>query len=153
MLLKARGISHRLHYVAHLASSAQSVYSSACEMGLEGIVSKQLDAPYRSGRSGSWLKTKCRAGQEVVIGGWTTETGAVRSLLAGVYRGNKLVYVGRIGTGYGREVAKSLLPYVKRGAQPHEQQAIQRKKARSPIDIDRRQGPGDRPGGDDFKTR
>jgi bifunctional non-homologous end joining protein LigD len=111
-LLKARGVSHRLHYVAHLVSEAHSVYSSACEMGLEGIVSKQLDAPYRSGRSGSWLKTKCRAGQEVVIGGWTTEGGTVRSLLAGVYRGNKLVYVGRIGTGYGRAVAKSLLPYL-----------------------------------------
>jgi bifunctional non-homologous end joining protein LigD len=113
-LFKARGISHRLHYVAHLVSSAQSIYSSACEMGLEGIVSKQLDAPYRSGRSGSWLKTKCRAGQEVVLGGWTTENGTVRSLLAGVYRGNKLVYAGRIGTGYGRDVAKSLLPHLKK---------------------------------------
>jgi bifunctional non-homologous end joining protein LigD len=114
-LLTARGISHtRLHYVAHLISSAQAVYSSACKMGLEGIVSKQLDAPYRSGRSGSWLKTKCRAGQEVVIGGWTTEAGTVRSLLAGVYRGGKFVYVGRIGTGYGREVSRSLLPQLKK---------------------------------------
>jgi bifunctional non-homologous end joining protein LigD len=113
-LLKARGISHRLHFVAHLVSSAQAVYASACKMGLEGIVSKQLDAPYRSGRSGSWLKTKCRAGQEVVLGGWTTEAGTVRSLLAGVYRGGKFVYVGRIGTGYGREVAKSLLPHLKK---------------------------------------
>jgi bifunctional non-homologous end joining protein LigD len=112
-LLKPRGISHRLHFVAHLASSAQDVYSSACKMGLEGIVSKQLEAPYRSGRSGSWLKTKCRAGQEVVIGGWTTETGTVRSLLAGVYRGKQFVYVGRIGTGYGRTVAKTLLPILK----------------------------------------
>jgi bifunctional non-homologous end joining protein LigD len=113
-LLKAPGISHRLHFVAHIVSSAQAVYESACKMGLEGIVSKQLDAPYRSGRSGSWLKTKCRAGQEVVIGGWTTEAGTVRSLLAGVYRGDKFVYVGRIGTGYGREVAKSLLPHLKK---------------------------------------
>jgi bifunctional non-homologous end joining protein LigD len=72
-----------------------------------------LDAPYRSGRSGSWLKTKCRAGQEVVLGGWTTEAGTVRSLLAGVYRGDEFVYVGRIGTGYGRKVAKSLLPHLK----------------------------------------
>ncbi len=78
-------------------------------MGLEGIVSKKLDAPYRSGRSGSWPKAKCRAGQEVVIGGWTTEGGTVRSLLAGVYRGGDLVYVGRIGTGYGRMVAKELV--------------------------------------------
>jgi bifunctional non-homologous end joining protein LigD len=113
-LLKARGISHRLHFVAHIVSSARAVYESACKLGLEGIVSKQLNAPYRSGRSGSWLKTKCRAGQEVVIGGWTTEAGTVRSLLAGVYRGDKFVYVGRIGTGYGREVAKSLLPHLKK---------------------------------------
>ncbi len=109
-LLKARGVSRRLHFVTHLVSSAQDVYSSACKMGLEGIVSKQLTAPYRSGRSGGWLKTKCRAGQEVVIGGWTTEGGTVRSLLAGVYRGKQFVYVGRIGTGYGRAAAKLLLP-------------------------------------------
>jgi bifunctional non-homologous end joining protein LigD len=83
-------------------------------MGIEGIVSKQLDAPYRSGRTGSWTKAKCRAGQEVVIGGWTLREGTVRSLLAGVYRGDALVYVGRIGTGYGREVAKALLPALKK---------------------------------------
>jgi bifunctional non-homologous end joining protein LigD len=100
----------RLHYVAHLAASAREVFSSACKSGIEGIVSKQLDAPYRSGRTGSWTKAKCRAGQEVVIGGWTLGEGTVRSLLAGVYRGNDLAYVGRIGTGYGREVAKALLP-------------------------------------------
>jgi bifunctional non-homologous end joining protein LigD len=100
----------RLHYVAHLAASAREVFSSACKLGIEGIVSKQLDAPYRSGRTGSWTKAKCRAGQEVVIGGWTLGEGTVRSLLAGVYRGKELAYVGRIGTGYGREVAKVLLP-------------------------------------------
>jgi len=113
-LLKARGVSHRLHFVAHLVSNAQDVYSSACKMGLEGIVSKRLDAPYRSGRTGSWVKIKCREGQEVVIGGWTTQEGTVRSLLAGVHRGNKLTYVGRIGTGYSREIAQSLLPQLKK---------------------------------------
>ena len=121
-LLKAVG-SRRLHFVAHLASNGQSVYESACKMGLEGIVSKQLAAAYRSGRSGSWLKIKCRAGQEVVIGGWTTEGGTVRSLLAGVYRGRQFVYVGRIGTGYGQAAAKSLLPHLKaltREASPFE---------------------------------
>ncbi len=110
-LLKAGG-SPRLHFVAHLISNGQNVYESACKMGLEGIVSKQLAAAYRSGRSGSWLKIKCRAGQEVVIGGWTTEAGTVRSLLAGVYRGRQFVYVGRIGTGYGQAAAKSLLPHL-----------------------------------------
>jgi bifunctional non-homologous end joining protein LigD len=113
-LLGARGVSRRLHYVDHLASSGQAVFVSACKMGLEGIVSKLLDAPYRSGRSGDWSKSKCRAGQEVVIGGWTTESGTVRSLLAGVYRDDTLVYVGRVGTGYGHEVVKTLLPILKK---------------------------------------
>ena len=76
---------------------------SACKMSLEGIISKQLDAPYRSGRTESWTKTKCRAGHEVVIGGWKTTNGKFRSLMAGVYRGDHLAYVGSVGTGFGAE--------------------------------------------------
>jgi bifunctional non-homologous end joining protein LigD len=109
-LVDSRDVSHQLRYVKHLKSAGQAVYLSACKMGFEGIVSKQLNAPYRSGRTGSWTKAKCRAGQEVVIGGWTSEAGTVRSLLAGVYRDKKFVYVGRIGTGYGRKVAADLKP-------------------------------------------
>jgi bifunctional non-homologous end joining protein LigD len=109
-MLQTRNKEFRLHYVAHLVANAQETFDSACKMGLEGIVSKKLDAPYRSDRSGSWTKAKCRAGQEVVIGGWTAEGGSVRSLLAGVYRGGELTYVGRVGTGYGRTVAKTLSP-------------------------------------------
>jgi bifunctional non-homologous end joining protein LigD len=108
--LGAQRASSQIRYVAHLQSNAEAVLASACKIGLEGIISKKLDAPYTSGRSDRWLKAKCRAGQEVVLGGWTTEAGTLRSLLAGVYRGGDLVYAGRIGTGYGREVVKVLLP-------------------------------------------
>ncbi len=108
--LSALGASSQIRYVAHLQSNAEAVLASACKIGLEGIISKSLDAPYVSGRSDRWLKAKCRAGQEVVLGGWTTEAGTLRSLLAGVYRNGQLSYVGRIGTGYGREVVKVLLP-------------------------------------------
>jgi bifunctional non-homologous end joining protein LigD len=108
--LNAQGASSQIRYVAHLQSNAEAVLASACKIGLEGIISKKLDAPYASGRSDRWLKAKCRAGQEVVLGGWTTEAGTLRSLLAGVYRDDQLSYVGRIGTGYGREVVKALLP-------------------------------------------
>ena len=120
-LLEKADASDPLRYLEHLESDAQSVFASACKMGFEGIVSKQLNAPYRSGRTGSWTKAKCRAGQEVVIGGWTTEAGTLRSLLAGVYRNEKLVYVGRIGTGYGRRTAADLLPKLEqltRGTSP-----------------------------------
>ena len=108
-LLGAQSVS-QIRYVAHLQSNAEAVLASACKIGLEGIISKNLSAPYTSGRSDRWLKAKCRAGQEVVLGGWTTEAGTLRSLLAGVYRDGDLAYVGRIGTGYGRDVVKALLP-------------------------------------------
>jgi bifunctional non-homologous end joining protein LigD len=108
--LSAQSASSRIRYVSHLQSNAEAVLASACKIGLEGIISKKLDAPYTSGRSDRWLKAKCRAGQEVVLGGWTTEAGTLRSLLAGVYRDGQLAYAGRIGTGYGRDVVKALLP-------------------------------------------
>jgi bifunctional non-homologous end joining protein LigD len=108
--LAGRKASDRIRYVSHLQSNAEAVLASACKIGLEGIISKRLDAAYFSGRSDRWVKAKCRAGQEVVVGGWTTESGTVRSLLAGVYRDGHLVYVGRIGTGYGRDVVRMLLP-------------------------------------------
>jgi bifunctional non-homologous end joining protein LigD len=93
-----------LQYVEHFRTSGDAVLSSACKVSLEGIVSKQLDAPYRSGRGDSWTKAKCRGGQEVIIGGWTHNSGRVRSLLVGVHRGGKLTYAGRVGTGFGADV-------------------------------------------------
>jgi bifunctional non-homologous end joining protein LigD len=85
-------------------------------MSLEGIVSKRLDASYQSGRSESWTKTKCRAGHEVVIGGWKTTNGKFRSLMAGVYRGDHLAYVGMVGTGFGQDKVKRLMPALKKAA-------------------------------------
>ncbi len=99
-----------IRYVDHFETGGDAVLQSACRMHFEGIISKELAAPYRSGRVGSWTKAKCRAGHEVVIGGWTSEGRRLRSLLAGVHRGKKLVYVGRVGTGFGAAVMGSLLP-------------------------------------------
>jgi bifunctional non-homologous end joining protein LigD len=104
----------RVRYVGHLQTNAAAVLSGACKMGLEGIVSKNLNAPYRSGRGDDWVKIKCREGQEVVLGGWTMEGGKFRSLLGGVYRDGRLEYVGRIGTGYGQAVAQALIPKLER---------------------------------------
>ncbi|WP_371129842.1 DNA ligase D [Phenylobacterium sp.] len=100
----------RLRYVEHFETSGDAVLQSACRMELEGIISKRLDAPYRSGRGETWTKAKCRAGHEVVIGGWTGEKGQLRSLLVGVHRDGKLVHVGRVGTGFGRDVVARVLP-------------------------------------------
>jgi bifunctional non-homologous end joining protein LigD len=109
-----RGRHPALRYVEHFETAGDAVLDSACRLHFEGIVSKELDAPYRSGRVGSWVKAKCRAGHEVVIGGWTSEGRRLRSLLAGVHRGHgkdrKLVYVGRIGTGFGEATLRKLVP-------------------------------------------
>jgi bifunctional non-homologous end joining protein LigD len=103
----------RLRYVEHFAADGAAVLQSACETGLEGIVSKRLDAAYASGRAGSWTKAKCRGGQEVIVGAWTTTQGRFRSLLAGVRKGDHLVYAGRVGTGFGSDKVDALLPRLK----------------------------------------
>ncbi len=103
----------RLRYVEHFASGGEAVLQSACRMNLEGIVSKRLTAPYRSGRGEDWVKAKCRAGHEVVLGGWSTTEGKFRSLLVGVHRGDHLIYVGRVGTGYSADKLKRLMPRLK----------------------------------------
>jgi bifunctional non-homologous end joining protein LigD len=103
----------RLRFVDHFEAAGDAVLLSACKLELEGIISKRLDAPYRSGRSETWTKAKCRAGHEVVIGGYTTTGGAFRSLIAGVMRDGKLAHVGRIGTGFGRDKVERLLPRLK----------------------------------------
>ncbi|MFC3068116.1 DNA ligase D [Phenylobacterium soli] len=110
LMKSAGGLEPRIRYVEHFETAGDAVLQSACRMSLEGIVSKRLSAPYRSGRGEDWVKSKCRAGHEVVIGGWLGETGQVRSLLVGVHRGDKLVYVGKVGTGFGRDTVRRILP-------------------------------------------
>jgi bifunctional non-homologous end joining protein LigD len=104
----------QIRFVPAIDGQGDAVLASAAKMGLEGVVSKRLDAPYRSGRGDSWTKTKYRAGQEVVIGGWTTDGGSVRSLIVGVYRDGHLRYAGRVGTGFGPKAQKLLLTKLRR---------------------------------------
>jgi len=105
--------SSQIRYVEHFESSGDAVLQSACKLELEGVVSKKLDAPYRSGRTESWTKAKCRAGHEVVIGGWKTTNGKFRSLMAGVHRGDHLAFVGMVGTGFGADTVRRIMPSLK----------------------------------------
>ena len=103
-----------IRYVDHFETAGEAVLQSACRMNLEGIISKRLDSTYRSGRVGDWTKAKCRAGQEVVIGGWTQTAGHFRSLLVGVNRDGHLIHVGRVGTGFGGDKLATLWPKLKK---------------------------------------
>jgi bifunctional non-homologous end joining protein LigD len=104
------GLDPRLRYVAHFEAAGAAVLDSACRMSLEGVISKRADGPYRSGRGRDWTKSKCRAGHEVVIGGWTGGPSQLRSLLVGVHREGRFVFVGRVGTGFGAATVRQVLP-------------------------------------------
>jgi bifunctional non-homologous end joining protein LigD len=114
-LLEARpkAKARQIRYVEHFESGGEAILQSACKLSLEGIVSKKLDSPYRSGRSENWTKAKCRAGQEVVLGGWKTTNGKFRSLMAGIYRDDHLAFVGIVGTGFGQDKVRRLMPVLK----------------------------------------
>ena len=108
LLSRARG-SVRLS--ESLTERGPVLLKQACKMGLEGIVSKVADAPYRSGRGHEWLKAKCSDRQEFVVTGFapsTADVHAVGALVLGVYKRGKLQYAGRTGTGFSHEVARSL---------------------------------------------
>jgi bifunctional non-homologous end joining protein LigD len=105
---------NKFRYVDEFAGAEpRALFQAACELGFEGIVSKRRDRPYRSGKNDEWLKTKCRPSVEVVIGGWRTEGTRFRSLIAGVWDGGRLRYVGRIHTGYSDEVIADLMRQLK----------------------------------------
>ena len=100
-----------LRYSDHFAESGDMVLQHACRLSLEGIVSKLADSPYRAGRGKAWVKSKCSARQEFVIGGYVPSTVSpklIGSLVLGVHQGGTLRHVGRVGTGFSAAVAADL---------------------------------------------
>jgi bifunctional non-homologous end joining protein LigD len=99
-LLSSGGV---VRYSDHVVGGGARFFAAACERGLEGIVSKRRDQPYRPGRGRDWVKTKCLTRQELVIGGFTEPSGSrtgLGALLVGYYADGALVYAGKVGTGF-----------------------------------------------------
>ena len=83
----------------------------ACQSGWEGVIAKRRDAPYEHRRSKHWLKMKCEASQELVVGGYTDPQGrrvGFGALLVGYFEGRDLVFAGKIGTGFDTALLRSL---------------------------------------------
>ena len=101
-----------LHFTEHKDTEGEAYFRQACASGWEGVIAKRADAPYRPGRTRDWLKFKCEAGQEFIIGGFTDPRGSrtgLGALLLGYYdRDRQLVYAGKVGTGFSRPVLDSL---------------------------------------------
>lgn len=93
----------QLQYSEHFAGDGRPLLEECRRRGLEGIISKRTDRPYVAGRTADWLKIKCLLTEELVIGGFTKSTAAERgfgALLVGYFERDKLVYAGRVGTGF-----------------------------------------------------
>jgi bifunctional non-homologous end joining protein LigD len=103
--------SSPIRFSDHLDEDGPTMFEHACRLGLEGIVSKRIDCPYRPGRGPHWLKTKGLLRQEFVILGYlpsTAAAGTIGALLVGYFDRGRLYYAGRVGTGYSSEQSRLL---------------------------------------------
>lgn len=110
-----------LRYSDHVVGDGDRFFKQACAYGLEGTVSKLADSVYESTRTRSWLKVKCIKRQEFVIAGYTPskkDFPGFGSLILGVYDKGKLVYSGRVGTGFSIKQRLELQKKLDRLAQP-----------------------------------
>lgn len=95
----------------HRNAEGEELFRHACRAGWEGLIAKRAEAPYTHGRSRDWLKFKCSAEQEMVVGGFTAPRGSrtdLGALLIGHYAGGRLRYAGKVGTGFTRRTLADL---------------------------------------------
>lgn len=106
------GAPETLRYSDHVRGQGPAFWEQVRQAGLEGVISKRADAPYRAGRGGDWLKSKCRLSQEFVIGGWTRPSDgrdSIGALHVGFWEGEQFVYAGKVGSGLAERVVEDLL--------------------------------------------
>lgn len=101
----------RVEISEHFTGPGSVVLEAMCSRGLEGMISKRADGPYVGARTRDWVKAKCHLRQEFVVGGYSAPQGSrsgFGALLLGYYDGAKLVYCGRVGTGFSEETLTTL---------------------------------------------
>jgi DNA ligase D-like protein (predicted ligase) len=112
LLAGAVAFDDPLRFTEHREHDGEACWAQACRDGWEGLIAKRSDASYRNGRSRDWLKFKCENAQEFVIGGYTDPQRSrvgFGALLLGYYdQDGRLVYAGKVGTGFGAQTLRSL---------------------------------------------
>jgi bifunctional non-homologous end joining protein LigD len=111
LLRSALTYGQHLRLTPHRNEAGEAMFAQACRTGWEGVIAKRADSPYRDTRSRDWLKLKCEAGQELVIGGYTAPRGSrteFGALVVGYFEGGRLRYAGKVGTGFDRATLASL---------------------------------------------
>ena len=110
-LLRGLELDDPIRLSTHRNRDGEDLFRHACEHGWEGLIAKRADAPYTHGRSRDWLKFKCSAEQELVVGGWTAPRGSrtdLGALLLGYHEGDRLRYAGKVGTGFTQATLRDL---------------------------------------------
>jgi len=100
-----------VRFSPHRNDRGEEMFAEACRKGLEGVMAKRADSPYRATRSSDWRKLKCHAEQELVIGGYTAPQGSrtdFGALLVGYWEDGRLSYAGKVGTGFDQETLRDL---------------------------------------------
>lgn len=109
-LLGSAGKKGPVFYTDHIERDGSEMLKTLCRRDFEGVIAKRADMPYRSGRGKSWLKIKCQKEQEFVIVGWSPSDRrrTFSSLLLAAHEDAKLIYAGRVGTGFSNADLKHL---------------------------------------------
>ncbi|HEV3228307.1 MAG TPA: non-homologous end-joining DNA ligase [Solirubrobacteraceae bacterium] len=111
LLRHAFDFGGRIRLTSYRRRDGEPLFGEACRRGWEGLVAKRIDSPYTGRRSRDWLKLKCTNEQELVIGGYTAPRGSrieLGALLVGYFQGDRLIYAGRVGTGFDRATLRDL---------------------------------------------
>lgn len=104
-----RDVGQPILYSDHLEEKGETMFDHACKIGLEGVISKRTDAPYRSGRGESWIKVKCVKRGTFAVVGYTPEgDGLVAALHLARKEGREFSYVGKVGTGWSMKQSAQL---------------------------------------------
>jgi bifunctional non-homologous end joining protein LigD len=113
-VLPARGV---VRFGDHVVAHGEAFYEACADRHLEGVVAKRVASRYLAGRSRDWLKIKCERRQEFVIGGWTDPQGTrgyFGALHLGLYEGDRLVYVSKVGTGFDEAALRRIMEMLRR---------------------------------------
>lgn len=114
---KTDAADRSLRFTDHVVGKGPAFYEQACELGLEGVISKKADGAYNTGRSRSWLKIKCSGRDEFLVCGYTAPQGSrvgFGALLLGAWHDQQLIYTGKVGTGFNQRSLQALAAQLKR---------------------------------------
>ena len=122
-----------VHVSDHVVGAGEKLFEAMCRAGQEGVISKKADAPYRGDRTTNWLKVKCTRRQEFVIIGWSSSDKSrrrFRALLLGQHKDGKLIYAGKVGTGFNQDNMEMLAEKFARLSRETPAAAVPRAEAR-----------------------